>query len=60
MKGEQKQKTHLFWIPVQETKGKTTDNVAAQFSHLGPTELLDLLPTNQKVPETLRSALFPL
>lgn len=25
---EQKQTAHLLWIPLQETKGKTTDNVA--------------------------------
>lgn len=60
VKEEQKQMDHLLWIPLQATKGKTTDNVAAYFSHLGPTELLDVLPTNQKALQTLRSALFPL
>lgn len=60
VKEEQKQMDHLLRIPLQETKVTTTDNVAAYFSHLGPTELLDVLPTNQKALQTLPSALFPL
>lgn len=36
---EEKQMAHMLFIPLQETKGETTDNVAAWFSYLGPTEL---------------------